>query len=54
MRRRDFIKVVAGSVAVWPLAVRAQQAGKQPTIGFLGSNEFGLEFVDCCFCAADA
>jgi ABC-type uncharacterized transport system substrate-binding protein len=39
MRRRDFIKVVAGSVAVWPLAVRAQQAGKQPTIGFLGSNE---------------
>jgi putative tryptophan/tyrosine transport system substrate-binding protein len=39
MRRRDFIKVVAGSVAVWPLGVRAQQAGKQPIIGFLGSNE---------------
>ena len=39
MRRRDFIKVVGGSVAVWPPAVRAQQTGKQPTIGFLGSNE---------------
>src|SRR5262249_2188519 len=39
MRWRDFIKVVAGSVAVWLLGVRAQQAGKPPTIGFLGSNE---------------
>ena len=24
MRRRDFIKVVAGSVAAWPFATRAQ------------------------------
>src|SRR5262249_53710334 len=38
MRRRDFIKVIAGSAAVWPLAARAQQAGKLPIIGFLGSN----------------
>jgi putative ABC transport system substrate-binding protein len=36
---RDFIKVIAGSGAVWPLAVRAQQSVKQPTIGYLGSNE---------------
>jgi putative tryptophan/tyrosine transport system substrate-binding protein len=27
-------------LAQWPLGVRAQQAGKQPTIGFLGSNEW--------------
>jgi len=38
MRRRDFIKVIAGSATSWPLVVRAQQAGKRPTIGFLGTN----------------
>jgi putative ABC transport system substrate-binding protein len=37
MRRRDFIKVMVGSAA-WPLAARAQQRGKLPTIGFLGST----------------
>jgi putative tryptophan/tyrosine transport system substrate-binding protein len=36
MRRRAFIKVVAGSAITWPLAVRAQQPAL-PTIGFLGS-----------------
>jgi putative tryptophan/tyrosine transport system substrate-binding protein len=34
MRRRTFISIVGG--AAWPLAVRAQQAGKVPRIGFLG------------------
>jgi putative ABC transport system substrate-binding protein len=38
VRRRDFIKVVAGSIAVWPLAARAQQPGKLPIIGFLGTD----------------
>jgi putative tryptophan/tyrosine transport system substrate-binding protein len=37
MRRRDFIKVMVGSAA-WPLATRAQQPGKLPTVGFLGST----------------
>jgi putative tryptophan/tyrosine transport system substrate-binding protein len=38
VRRRDFIKVIAGSMVVRPLAARAQQPGKLPTIGFLGTD----------------
>jgi putative tryptophan/tyrosine transport system substrate-binding protein len=38
MRRRDFIKVVAGSATAWSFAARAQQATKIARIGFLGST----------------
>src|SRR3974390_3458587 len=37
MRRRDFIKAIAGSTPTWPLAVRAQQSAL-PEIGFMSAR----------------
>jgi putative tryptophan/tyrosine transport system substrate-binding protein len=38
MRRRDFVILLGGGAFAWPLAARARQSGKLPTVGYMGAT----------------
>src|SRR5262249_62037980 len=41
--RRELLAALGGGAVAWPLAARAQQGGKHPTIGLLGGNSASVQ-----------
>src|SRR5262245_57904951 len=50
-RRREFITLLGGGAVAWPVAAGAQQAGKLPTIGFLGADASNWSLWTAAFAA---
>ena len=42
MRRREFVTLIVGVAATWPVTTSAQPTGKLPIVGFLGASASGF------------
>jgi putative ABC transport system substrate-binding protein len=43
MLRREFLHVLGGAAATWPVVARAQKSTKVPRVGYLGYSAPALE-----------